>query len=92
MNKEQTEGIILKASKIWWIKINTKVVRTSASDGATFPYIIKIKYKANHEYHIKNKFVYWPNEKINTLDKVIVTYNKAKPSKILKVNKILTNH
>lgn len=89
MNKQfNVEGIIVKTYKIWWIKINTKVLRTSPLDGATFPYLIKIKYKVNDNYYIKNKLVYWPNDEINIQDKVSVTYNKNKPSKILNLSKI----
>ena len=29
MNNETVEGTIIKKYKIWWIKINTKIFRTS---------------------------------------------------------------
>jgi len=86
-NKFNAEGTIIKASKLWWIKINTKSFRTSPLDGATFPYLIKVKYNINNIDYIKNKLVYWGNENIQTGDKVIITYDENKPSKILKLSK-----
>ena len=84
----QTIGEIIKTKKLWWIKINTKVLRKSALDGATFPYLIRVKYSINNVYYEKNKLVYWKNESINIGDKVVITYAQDKPLKILKLSKI----
>lgn len=86
MNKN-VEGIIIKSSKLWWCKINTKAFRTSPLDGATFPHFIKIKYNVDGNEYIKGKVVYWGKEPINTGDKVVITYNDTKPSKILNIIK-----
>ena len=86
-NSLTVEGTIVKASKLWWIKINTKAFRTSPVDGATFPYFIRIKYTINNTDYEKGKFVYWGKESITVGDIVIVTYNENNPSKILKVEK-----
>lgn len=88
-NKFNIDGIIIKANKLWWIKINTKAFRKSPLDGATFPHLIKVRYNINNIDYIKNKLVYWKNENIQVGDKVIITYDKKKPSKILKLSKKL---
>lgn len=85
--KANIVGIIIKAKKIWWVKINRKIVRKSPLDGATFPYLVKIKYKISDKIYEKTKIVYWGNEDINVGDKVIITYAENKPSKILEIRK-----
>lgn len=56
MNHE-TEGIVIKVIKLWWIKVNTKPVRKHALDGALFPHMIVVKYSVNASEFIKRKFV-----------------------------------
>jgi len=79
----KVNGEIIKVTKLWMIKINTKSFRKGPLDGATFPYIVKVKYTVNNETYIKNKYVYVGNKKINIGDKVTVTYNESNPSKIV---------
>ena len=81
-NKYSVEGTIISVKKIWWIKINMKTFRKSYLDGATFPYLIKVKYKINDIDYEKNKIVYWKNEAINVFDKVIVVCDENKPLNI----------
>lgn len=57
------------------------------ADGATFPYLLKVKYTLNNLDYEKKKMVYWGNENINVGEKVIVTYDEEKPSKVLSLNK-----
>ena len=85
--KANIVGIIIKVNKLWLIKKNRKILRTSPLDGATFPYLIKVKYKINNKIYEKTKIVYWENENINIGDKVIVTCRENKHSKILEVKK-----
>ena len=86
-DKVNIVGIITKVNKIWWIKINRKIFRTSPLDGATFPYSVKVKYKVNYGVYEKTKIVYWGNENIKVGDKVVITYAENKPSKILEIRK-----
>ena len=37
-------GTVTNTQKCWWIKINTKPIRSHALDGAVFPHIITYKY------------------------------------------------
>lgn len=87
MKKGNIEGIIIDAKKIWWLKINKKQLRMTPADGATFPYLLKVKYTLNNLDYEKKKMVYWGNENINVGKKVIVTYDEEKPSKVLSLNK-----
>ena len=41
---QETMGTVISVKKQWWLKINTKPVRTHALDGAIFPHIIKVQY------------------------------------------------
>ena len=86
MNKQgniEVEGIIIKLKKIWWIKINTKVFRKSSLDGATFPYIITVKYTVNDTTYEKNKFVYLGDKEINIGDKLKVVCDVINPKNIV---------
>ena len=86
MNKQgniEVEGTIIKLKKIWWIKINTKAFRTSPLDGATFPYIITVKYTVNDTTYEKNKFVYLGDKEINIGDKLKVVCDVTNPKKIV---------
>lgn len=85
------DGEIIKTHKLWWIKINSKPIRTSPLDGATFPYKIKVRYSVDNIVYEKSKFVYWKNEEINVGDKLIVIYNRKNPSKILNITKKIYN-
>jgi len=48
-------GIVIEAKKQWWLKINKKPLRTHALDGATFLYIIKVKYTVDGNDCVKRK-------------------------------------
>lgn len=90
MNKQgniEVEGTIIKLKKIWWIKINTKAFRKSSLDGATFPYIITVKYTVNDTTYEKNKFVYLGDKEINIGNKIKIILKDNNLSKILKIIK-----
>jgi len=40
-------GTITKVSTCWWLKVNTKAVRSGPFDGAEFPHIIHFTYEAS---------------------------------------------
>ena len=57
-NECKVQGTVINAKKLWWIKINKKVIRIHALDGATFPCVVKVKYKVeNMEYEKINILV-----------------------------------
>lgn len=78
---KQTEGIVVSVKKQWWLKINSKQLRTGPLDGATFPYIIKVKYTVDGNEYIKWKWISagLPVPKAGSV--VQVLYNSDKPSK-----------
>lgn len=85
--KISVSGTILKATKLWFIKINTKAVRANLLDGATFPYSLQVRYNANGNQFEKVKVVYWRKEIPQVGDTVCVLCNAKKPTKIYKVTK-----
>ena len=56
MDKE-TMGTVISVKKQWWLKINTKPVRTHTLDGAIFPHIIKVQYTVDGKTYIKRKWI-----------------------------------
>ena len=56
MDKE-TMGTVISVKKQWWLKINTKPVRTHALDGTIFPHIIKVQYTVDGKTYIKRKWI-----------------------------------
>lgn len=40
-------GTVIKVSRCWWLKINTKPIRRYSGDGAVYPHIITFEYQVN---------------------------------------------
>lgn len=81
-NECKVQGIILSAKKLWWIKVNRKAFRTHLLDGATFPHLVKVKYKVDDKEYEKNKYIR-SNEVCPEIgESVLVYYKKEKPSKV----------
>ena len=71
----KTEGIVCKVSTCYWLKVNTKAVRASASDGAVYPHIIHFTYTADHKEYSGKRYVHCPYEG----EKITVYYEAEKP-------------
>ena len=72
----ETKGIVCKVSTCYWFKVNTKPVRTSASDGAVYPHIIHFTYTVDDkEYHGK-RYVQW-NKRCPYKEEIITVYYEA---------------
>ena len=56
MDKE-TMGTVASVAKQWWLKVNTKLIRTGPLDGAEFPHIIKVTYRVNGNVYTKQKWI-----------------------------------
>ena len=54
---QETVGTVISVQKQWWLKINTKPVRSSPLDGAIFPHIIKVQYTVDGKIYTKKKWV-----------------------------------
>jgi hypothetical protein len=54
---QETTGVVISVAKQWWLKVNTKVVRTHALDGAVFPHVIKVRYAVDGVDYTKRKWI-----------------------------------
>jgi len=77
----KVKGTVLSAAKQWWLKINTKPVRTHALDGAIFPYIIKVQYAADGKTYTKLKWIHAGRPVPPAGSTVDVVFNEDKPAK-----------
>ena len=82
MTDQSTIGIIIKASKCRWLKINTKPVRSHSLDGAVFPYLLTVRYSVNDMEYVGRRMVI-PKGKIPQVgEEVTVRYRADKPQRI----------
>lgn len=78
---QKTTGTVVSVTKQWWLKINTKPIRSHALDGAEFPHIIKVEYTVNNINYTKRKWLN-PGTPVPNIDAQIpVLYYSNKPSK-----------
>ena len=54
---KETGGKVIAAKKQWWLKVNTKPIRSGPLDGAIFPYIIKVEYAVDGQVYTKKKWI-----------------------------------
>jgi hypothetical protein len=80
MDKE-TVGTVISVAKQWWLKVNTKPVRLSALDGATFPHIIKVQYIVDGSTYTKRKWLGAGHPVPALGSSLTVLYRADKPSK-----------
>ena len=79
--EKETVGTVLSAAKQWWLKVNTKPIRTHALDGAIFPYIIKVQYTADGQDYLCKKWIS-PGKRVPDIGSAVkVFYREEKPSK-----------
>ena len=78
---DKTTGTVIAVKKLWWIKINTKPVRSHALDGAVFPHTVTVKYTVNGFEYIKKKFLRARFMPPKLGDPVDIYYNEENPSK-----------
>ena len=72
-------GKIINVERIWWLKINTKPVRTSMWDGAVFPHWITVRYEVNGETFEKKKYYSWQKPKPKIGDTVRLLCRQDQP-------------
>ena len=80
MNKE-TVGVVISVKKQWWLKVNTKPIRTHALDGATFPHVIKVQYEIEGKPYTKRQWIHAGCPVASVGDCVKVVYCVEKPNK-----------
>ena len=79
--EKETCGTVVSAAKQWWLKVNTKPIRRSSFDGATFPYIIKVQYTVEGNTYTKRKWIRAGKTVPAVGSKLTVLYCSNKPSK-----------
>ena len=78
---KETVGTVISARTQWWLKINTKPVRTHAMDGAVFPAILKVRYTVNGQVYTKRKWIP-AGERVPAVGSTLaVLYDPQKPGK-----------
>ncbi len=76
----RTTGTVIAVKKLWWLKINTKPVRTHSLDGALFPHSITVKYTVNGIEYIKKAYISAKKKPPARGAETAVYYNGNKPS------------
>ena len=81
MEELKTTGTVLAVRTQWWLKINTKPVRTGTFDGARFVHIVKVRYTVGGTEYITRK---WVGVRLKCPDvnaQVTVVYRADRPAK-----------
>ena len=77
---KQTQGTVTHVKTCWWLKVNTKAVRTGPMDGAQFPHIIHFSYIVAGQTYQGKRFVNW-NKRCPTVgEKLTVYYENNEPA------------
>lgn len=75
----KTIGRITNVKKCWWLKINTKSIRTHTRDGAKFPAIISFDYFVEGMRYKGKRYVSWRRSCPHIGEEVVVFYDKGNP-------------
>ena len=81
LSGERTEGAVTKVKTCWWLKINTKPIRSSMMDGAKFPHIIYFSYNVDGATFTGKCYVNWNKRCPVVGERLIVCYEKERPAK-----------
>ena len=55
--EKETTGTVVSVARQWWLKVNTRIIRTHPSNGTTYPHIIKVSYTADGNEYTCKKWV-----------------------------------
>ena len=80
--EKKTLGTVISVKRQWWLKINTKPIRTNSLDGAIFPHIVKVKYSAEGMEYIKRKWLGARLAPPSVGDVITVVYQTDQSNKI----------
>ena len=56
--REIVNGCVTKVTVCYWLKINTKPIRSSAWDGSIYPHMVHFQYTVNGQSYSGKR--YWP--------------------------------
>lgn len=77
----QTTGTVIAVTKLWWLKVNSKPVRAIGTQGAIYPYVIKITYSVDGKEYTKRKWINAGQPVPKVGNDMQVLYSPDKPSK-----------
>lgn len=80
--EKTTTGTVISVKKQWWLKVNTKMIRAGALDGAIFPHVLKVKYIVDGKEYVRKKWILTKNRVPEKGDAVGVLYDEMKPERI----------
>lgn len=78
---KQTTGTVTAVTKQWWLKVNKSPVRVLGTQGATYPYVIKVTYSADGKEYTKRKWINAGEPVPKVGSEVQIVYSEDKPSK-----------
>ncbi|MBE5745352.1 MAG: sugar ABC transporter permease [Clostridiales bacterium] len=77
----ETIGEVVSVKRQWWLKVNTKPMRKGTFDGATFPYIVKVKYVVDGVEYTRRRWIK-AGEACPAIGSLVnLVYRKTKPKK-----------
>lgn len=79
--EQEVMGIVTAVTKQWWLKVNTKAVRTHALDGAVFPHIVTVQYTVDEVTYTKRKWISAGYAVPSVGATIAVRYDPAKPKR-----------
>ncbi|MCR4676648.1 MAG: hypothetical protein K5634_05405 [Sphaerochaetaceae bacterium] len=80
--QKTTEGKVLSVKTQTWFKVNTKNFRTSPTDGALFPHIVKVSYSVDGRQYTKRKWYGVTAQVPLEGSPVTIVYEEENPKKI----------
>lgn len=76
-----TQGKVIKAEAMWYIKINTKPVRSGPFDGALFPHRIIFTYEVDGQKYAGRKLLPYYEKAPHEGEDIKVFYDPQDPRK-----------
>ncbi len=78
-------GQVVSVSRQWWVKVNRQPIRILGTNGAIYPYIVKVCYIVNGMCYYKRKWIDAGNPvpMVGTSVRVICDENRPSKAKIL---------
>lgn len=74
-------GSVTDVKTCWWLKVNTKPVRSHSLDGAVFPHIVRFTYTVNGREYEGSRYVGWEKRCPHINEAIVVYYDNDDPKK-----------
>lgn len=74
-------GVVTRVTKLWWLKVNTKALRSNAFDGARFPHVVTVEYTVNGKLYACRKLVGVFMQCPQVGESVLVSYHPDRPTR-----------